>query len=169
MPESTAVYTLPGPGDTDRLGAALAAAIASEKAGIAEKGLAMRLEGDLGAGKTSLVRALLRATGFEGPVKSPTFSLLETYPLFGLTLNHFDFYRFEDPEEFEDAGFRDAFGPGQVTATEWTAKAMPFVPDADIRVTLTAEGTGRRALVEALSPLGSAVLAHLPKDLTTHA
>ena len=168
MSESTA-YSLPGPGDTDRLGAALAAAIAAQKEGIAEKGLAIRLEGDLGAGKTSLVRSLLRASGFEGPVKSPTFSLLETYPLFGLTLNHFDFYRFEDPEEFEDAGFRDAFGPGQVAATEWTARALPFVPDADVRITLSAESRGRRASLEALSPLGSAVLAHLPKDLTTHA
>ena len=120
-----------------------------------------RLEGNLGAGKTSLVRAMLRRLGFAGPVKSPTFSLVETYPVAGLTLNHFDFYRFEEPEEFEDAGFRDLFGPGFVSATEWTEKASPYVPDADLVIELALEGLGRRAVLKGLTPLGEALVAHV--------
>ena len=91
--------SLPHPDDTDRLGAHLADAVLKEADCVADQGLAMRLQGNLGAGKTSLVRAMLRRFGFAGPVKSPTFSLVETYPINALTLNHFDFYRFEEPEE----------------------------------------------------------------------
>ena len=102
---------------------------------------------------------MLRRLGFAGPVKSPTFSLVETYPVAGLTLNHFDFYRFEEPEEFEDAGFRDLFGPGFVSATEWTEKASPYVPDADLVIELALEGLGRRAVLKGLTPLGEALVA----------
>ena len=100
----------------------------------------MRLEGDLGAGKTSLVRAMLRRLGWTGAVKSPTFTLLETYEAGGLKVNHFDFYRFETPEEFEDAGFADLYAAGAVCASEWSSKAAPFVPAADLTVSLAVEG-----------------------------
>ena len=124
---------LPLPDDTDRLGAALADVLIALRPQIdaAESGLAMRLEGDLGAGKTSLVRAMLRRLGWTGAVKSPTFTLLETYEAGGLKVNHFDFYRFETPEEFEDAGFADLYAAGAVCASEWSSKAAPFVPAAD--------------------------------------
>ena len=102
MASLTFEASLPHPDDTDKLGARLADAVSKEAGAVAGHGLAVRLEGNLGAGKTSLVRAMLRRLGFAGPVKSPTFSLVETYPVAGLTLNHFDFYRFEEPEEFED-------------------------------------------------------------------
>lgn len=153
--------SLPHPDDTDRLGAHLADAVLKEADCVADQGLAMRLQGNLGAGKTSLVRAMLRRFGFAGPVKSPTFSLVETYPINALTLNHFDFYRFEEPEEFEDAGFRDLFGPGLICATEWTEQAAPYVPEADLVVELELDGHGRRAVLRALSPLGESIVSHI--------
>ena len=124
MSESVLTLALPTPEDTDRLGARLSDAFGRNAELLREKGFALRLEGNLGAGKTSLVRAMLRAAGFAGPVKSPTFSLVETYPVWGVTLAHFDFYRFEDPIEFEDAGFRDDFAPGTLAVTEWSEKAL---------------------------------------------
>ena len=145
---------LPLPDDTDQLGMRLAAALLA----VHPVGLAIRLEGNLGAGKTSLVRATLRAMGWFGPVKSPTFALVETYPLNGFEFNHFDFYRFEDPSEFEDAGFREMFGPGRICATEWSERAGPDLPEADLIIRLEHEGLGRRAFLRACSEAGSSVL-----------
>ena len=133
---------------TSELGARLARALDSVKSEILEKGLNIKLVGDLGAGKTYLMRSALRALGFEGRVKSPTFSLLETYKVDGFTVNHFDFYRFEDPVEFEEAGFRENYGPGRVVASEWTSKAEPFVPQPDLTITLkNLEGAGGALLL----------------------
>ena len=110
-----------------------------------------------------------RPAGWTGPVKSPTFALVETYPVLNSTFNHFDFYRFEDPMEFEDAGFRDLFGPGQICATEWTQKAEPFVPDADLKISLFIEGLGRRAEITALTPAGERILAAVAEGACEHA
>lgn len=154
---------LPSPEDTDRMGGALARALTEAKPEIDGAGLALRLEGDLGAGKTSLVRAALRALGWSGPAKSPTFTLLETYALAGFVFNHFDFYRFETPEEFDDAGFSEEFGPGRVCATEWSVRAEPFLPPADLIVALAPEGLGRVIEVRAATPAGEVVLEGLRK------
>jgi tRNA threonylcarbamoyladenosine biosynthesis protein TsaE len=90
------------------------------------------LHGDLGAGKTTLVRHLLRALGVAGRIKSPTYAVLEPYELAAYPAWHFDFYRFEDPREWEDAGFRDIFaGPGLKLA-EWPEKAQAVLPPADL-------------------------------------
>lgn len=156
--------TLPAPADTDRLGALIADALRRASQSILARGLALRLEGNLGAGKTSLVRAALRRLGWEGAVKSPTFTLLETYPCGELTLNHFDFYRFEEPEEFEDAGFQDEFRPGAVCATEWSEKAYPYLPPADLTAALSIEGYGRKVEITAQSPLGREILASLSES-----
>ena len=137
---------------TSELGARLARALDSVKSEILEKGLNIKLVGDLGAGKTYLMRSALRALGFEGRVKSPTFSLLETYKVDGFTVNHFDFYRFEDPVEFEEAGFRENYGPGRVVASEWTSKAEPFVPQPDL--------TTRRSFLEGAG--GALLLSFVP-------
>lgn len=154
--------TLPTPEDTDLLGQKLANAILNAHEGIATSGLNIRLKGNLGAGKTSTVRSMLRHLGVTGRIKSPTFTLLETYPLNdGLEAFHFDFYRFEDPEEFLDAGFRENFAPGNITLVEWSEKAYPCLPQADITITLTHLNEGRNALLEAHSELGKTIVAEV--------
>lgn len=116
------------------------------------------LRGDLGAGKTTLSRALIRALGHTGPVKSPTYSLVEVYVISSLYLYHFDFYRFESPEEFLDAGFDEYFNDASVCLVEWPERAEGCVPPADLRLRLYHAGVGR--LLEALadSPKGQACL-----------
>lgn len=157
-------FLLPTPDDTDRLATRVAHAIDAHRAEWMDTGLVLTFDGDLGAGKTTFARAMLRAWGFTGPVKSPTFSLVETYPVLGATMNHFDFYRFETPYEFDDAGFRDLFGPAQICVTEWTEKARPFVPQADVELALRVDGLGRKAFLKALTPLGQALLQDLGEE-----
>lgn len=102
------------------------------------------LHGDLGAGKTTLVRHLLRALGAQGRIKSPTYAVVEPYELPGLQAWHFDFYRFDDPREWEDAGFRDIFaGPGLKLA-EWAEKAGPLLPHADVDIHIALDDDERR-------------------------
>lgn len=151
--------SLPTPDDTDRLGAAAAEALLASRDSIVEHGFALRLEGNLGAGKTSFMRALLRTLGWQGAVKSPTFTLLETYEVAGVAVNHFDFYRFEEPTEFEDAGFRDMYCAGAFCASEWSERAQPYLPAADLVVSLVQEGLGRRVCIDAETPSGAAFLA----------
>jgi tRNA threonylcarbamoyladenosine biosynthesis protein TsaE len=133
----------------------------------------VNLDGDLGSGKTALVRAWLRALGVTGPVKSPTFAVLEPYsvalganvgapglevePDSSLDFYHFDFYRFADSAEFA-AGFREHFAPGAICAVEWPDKAGDRLPPADLTVALAVQGEGRRAQLTARSPLGEACL-----------
>jgi tRNA threonylcarbamoyladenosine biosynthesis protein TsaE len=118
------------------------------------------LHGDLGAGKTTLVRHLLRALGAEGRIKSPTYAVVEPYELPGQPAWHFDFYRFDDAREWEDAGLRDIFaGPGLKLA-EWPEKAAPMLPlaDLDIHIELAGED-GRAVTVRANTPRGAELLA----------
>jgi len=110
-------------------------------------GLKIYLSGDLGAGKTTLVRGVLRALGYRGRVKSPTFTLVELYTLSRLDLYHFDFYRFEDPREWVDAGFREAFDSAAVCVVEWPEKAAAELPPADLAIVLEHCDEGRRAHV----------------------
>ena len=100
----------------------------------------IELHGDLGAGKTTFVRHLLRALGVTGRIKSPTYAVVEPHEMSGpegtLNIWHFDFYRFSDPREWEDAGFRDIFaGPGLKLA-EWPEKAAGHLPVADLALTI---------------------------------
>jgi tRNA threonylcarbamoyladenosine biosynthesis protein TsaE len=138
--------SLPDEEATLALGAALAPFI--------EPGLSIHLRGDLGAGKTTLARGMLRALGHKGPVKSPTYTLVELYELSRLHLHHFDFYRFHDPREWIDAGFRESFnGPG-VTLVEWPEKAGGLLPPADVEIVLEASGSGRNASLRTNSLAG---------------
>lgn len=124
--------------------------------------LQVNLMGDLGAGKTTLVRGVLRGLGYAGRVKSPTYPLLETYRVGDLSLAHFDLYRLEAPEAFIEAGFDESFvGPG-VRFVEWPAQAGRHLPAADWRLTLTEAPQGGRTMsIEALSPDGAVLLADL--------
>ncbi len=151
--------------ETEALAARFARALTKLEDPISQSGFNLRLTGDLGAGKTTFTRALLRALGFTGRVKSPTFELLNEYPVFGATtLRHFDFYRFEAPVEFEEAGFRDLFGPGAICVTEWSNKADPYLPKADLEMTLCIEGLSRDASIACFSELGKSFLKTLQED-----
>lgn len=146
---------------TAQLGNTLAAALLANQTAVAERGCVLGLSGDLGAGKTALVRALLRALGVQGPVKSPTFSLLEPYVVSSLNFYHFDFYRFSDPAEFASAGFRELFGPGSVCAVEWPERVSGALPTADLLLTLQVKDAGREAQLVAQTELGTACLNHV--------
>ncbi|WP_374340375.1 tRNA (adenosine(37)-N6)-threonylcarbamoyltransferase complex ATPase subunit type 1 TsaE [Azonexus sp.] len=149
-PDVTAVFALPDEAATQRVGECLATAI--------QPGLVIFLEGDLGAGKTTLSRALIRALGHAGPVKSPTYSLVEVYVFSSLYLYHFDFYRFESPEEFLDAGFDEYFNDASLCLVEWPERAAGCVPAPDLRLQLHHAGLGRRLQAVADTPKGQACL-----------
>ena len=120
------------------------------------------LHGDLGAGKTSLVRHLLRAMGVQGRIKSPTYALTEVYELPRFTVWHFDFYRFSDPREWEDAGLRETFSGAGLKLVEWPEKAAPHLPVADLDIHLEVlDDASRTALLRAHGDVGAALLAHL--------
>jgi tRNA threonylcarbamoyladenosine biosynthesis protein TsaE len=99
----------------------------------------IELHGELGAGKTTLVRHLLRALGVHERIKSPTYTVVEPHEVGGLAIWHFDFYRFSDPREWEDAGLRDIFaGPGLKLA-EWPENAAALLPTADLVIRIEAD------------------------------
>jgi len=115
----------------------------------------VELEGPLGAGKTTFVRHLLHALGVEGRIKSPTYAVVETYELDHAAISHFDFYRFDDPQEWEDAGLRDLFGAPGLKLVEWAEKAEPLLPVPDLRVTITPHDEAiRRVRYDAMTPKG---------------
>jgi tRNA threonylcarbamoyladenosine biosynthesis protein TsaE len=142
---------LPDEAATLRLGAGLAAGIAP--------GRVLHLSGELGAGKTTVVRGLLRALGYEGRVKSPTYTLVELYSLSSLNLYHFDFYRFEDREEWLNSGFRDYFNPGSACLVEWPERAGDLLAPPDLAVTLEFQGPARRASFDPHTAAGSSWLS----------
>ena len=126
-------------------------------------GMVIWLEGDLGAGKTTLVRGLLRAAGDSGPVKSPTYTLVEVHVVSGLNFYHFDFYRFNQAEEYLDAGLDEYFSGSGICLVEWPDKAAPYLPAADMRIELrvaaNVAGEGRSAQIAAGSARGRTCLA----------
>ena len=101
------------------------------------------LQGDLGAGKTTLVRGFLRAAGYDGVVKSPTYTLVEEYHIGDMTVFHFDLYRVMEPEELEWIGIRDYFNQDVVCFVEWPDKGQGYLPEPDKVVTLAVSGEGR--------------------------
>lgn len=117
-------------------------------------GWVVYLRGDLGAGKTTLVRGLLRALGYEGRVKSPTYTLIESYDLSRFVLQHYDLYRMIDPREWLDAGFRDDCNASTLCMVEWPEKAKGLLPRPDMDIRLEVAGEGRMARIEALSAQG---------------
>lgn len=136
-----------------------------------EPGLVLYLHGDLGAGKTTLVRGLVHALGYGGKVKSPTYTLVENYtiarPTSLLNLYHFDLYRFNDDEEWEAAGFRDYFNAESVCLIEWPEKAENVLPLPDINITFTILASGRKITLDAPTLHGSKCLAQVMKEMNS--
>jgi tRNA threonylcarbamoyladenosine biosynthesis protein TsaE len=142
---------LPDADATMHYGAALAAALTG--------GMIVTLSGELGAGKTTLVRGLLRGLGWTGPVKSPTYTLVEHYPISSLYLYHFDFYRFDEPAEWEDSGFAEYFRPDALCVIEWPERVRGMLPPADVALSLRYQDAGRELLLASGTSAGNACLA----------
>jgi tRNA threonylcarbamoyladenosine biosynthesis protein TsaE len=150
---STLKMHLPDETATRALGARLARVV--------EPGLTLFLHGDLGSGKTTLARGLLRGLGYQGRVKSPTYTLVELYTVSRLNLYHFDCYRFKDPKEWRDAGFNEYFNDASVCLVEWPEKAAGLLPAADLDIALEFAGDGRDLSVRAGTESGNACLHRL--------
>jgi len=160
------ILPLPDEAATAALGGALAQAARTLPA----QAIHVQLSGDLGAGKTTLSRAILRALGHAGKVRSPTYTLCEPYHVARadgspLTVYHFDLYRFADPEEWIDAGFRDCFAEPALSLVEWPEKAGRLLGEPDLHLLLQTDTTaadvtaeGRVAVLHAYTPTGLTLL-----------
>ena len=138
---------------TEALGARLASTL--------RPGNSLYLSGDLGAGKTTLVRGLLHALGHRGTVKSPTYTLVEPYQISDWRLFHWDLYRLADPEELEFLGLRDQLDGQATLLIEWPERGQGELPAADVEIALSYAGEGRACRLIALSSVGQALLADL--------
>ena len=119
----------------------------------------LELSGPLGAGKTTFVRHLLRALGVGGRIKSPTYAVLEPYELPGWRISHFDFYRFDDAREWDDAGFREIFAAPGLKLAEWPENAAGVLPTPDLRLRIDLADASRRELtLQASTPRGAELL-----------
>jgi tRNA threonylcarbamoyladenosine biosynthesis protein TsaE len=151
-------------GATEALGRALARSLPIVAVAATPGGAVLHLTGELGAGKTTAVRALLRTLGVDGPVRSPTYTLIETYALPGLSGIHVDLYRLQSLAEVDELGLRDLQGPGAVLFVEWPERGGASVPAADVVLALHYEGEARKAHLSAMSVLGRAWLDNLRTD-----
>ncbi len=136
-------------------GGRLAEALASLEGGC------VFLQGELGAGKTTLTRGVLAALGHRGAVKSPTYTLVEAYELTPRRVYHFDLYRLGHPEELDYMGIRDYFDGHSLCLVEWPSRGEGFLPAADLRVTLQVQAGGRLVKLESGTDAGAAVCATL--------
>ena len=172
QPLRTQVLDLPDETATDALGESLAFAAADLRPDAQgalrpgpDAGGRIHLQGDLGAGKTALARALIRTCGITGRIKSPSYALLESYKVFNLYLYHLDFYRFSDPREWVDAGFRDILQDNAVVLIEWPEKAGDLLPEPDLDLHLDYCGDGRLATLDARSAKGTLWITTLAPSL----
>jgi tRNA threonylcarbamoyladenosine biosynthesis protein TsaE len=131
---------------TLRLGALLATAL--------EAGMRIYLSGDLGTGKTTFARGLLRGLGYSGRAKSPSYALVESYVISRLYLYHFDFYRFNSPKEWTDSGFDELFDSDAVCLVEWPDKAEGLLPQPDLTLRFSLAAQGRDVTIEARGQKG---------------
>ncbi len=119
------------------------------------------LRGDLGAGKTTLCRGILRKLGYEGAVKSPTFTIVEPYTCNGGQVYHFDLYRLNDPDELEYIGIDEYFSGQSLCLIEWPEKAEGTLPDCDLDIELLLDGKSRRVIISSKSEYGDTILKRL--------
>ena len=129
-------------------------------------GLHLHLHGGLGAGKTTLVRGLLRAMGVQGAVKSPTYTLVEPYQTTHWEVFHFDLYRLGNADEMEFFGVRDYFRQGALCIFEWPARGAGALPAPSLVLTLAVENDGRQLLIEAGDRVGKALAGALKNVLS---
>jgi tRNA threonylcarbamoyladenosine biosynthesis protein TsaE len=121
----------------------------------------MTFSGDIGTGKTTFIRALLQTLGVQTAIKSPTFSLIESYSTKALQLHHFDLYRIVEASELEYLGFRDYFAEPALCFIEWPEHAKDALTGVDVAIRIELKGTGREMQIHALSVTGHAVIACL--------
>lgn len=152
------VYYLKNEQSTEVFGAALAKSLPDD-------GLIIYLHGDLGTGKTTLSRGVIRALGHTGAVKSPTYTLAEPYEFFHFPLYHFDLYRLTHPEEVEFLGVDEYFEPPSVCIIEWPERGRGFLPAADLDISLQTSGNGRRLICRAYTEHGAQVVVRLQAEL----
>lgn len=158
LKNSVIVKTLSWPDEaaTEAFAQRLAAALTRAPSGLQA---CITLHGDLGAGKTTFVRHLLRALGVQGRIKSPTYAVVEPYQVKAGDIWHFDFYRFSDPREWEDAGFRDIFASPGLTLCEWPENAQGVMPTPDLDLHIRVGDDAQRSVtLQANTPLGQALL-----------
>lgn len=133
-------------------------ALAQKLAAHLQPALTVYLAGDLGAGKTTFTRGLLRALGFGGTVKSPTYTIVESYELDRLKIEHFDLYRFQSPDEWMDAGLDELFDAKTIALIEWPQMAEGFVPQANMTIALSVQDEGRLCTITAHNELAQKML-----------
>jgi len=136
-------------------------ALAARLAPLLRPGLRVYLSGELGSGKTTLVRGMLRALGFAGRVKSPSYSLVEPYIISSLYFYHFDFYRFHSEAEWTDAGFEELLDSQAICLVEWPEKAGALLPLPDVAIAFIPATAGRRVLIAAHSEAGGRCVSAL--------
>jgi tRNA threonylcarbamoyladenosine biosynthesis protein TsaE len=159
MPEAPLAFDLPDSGATEALGVALARSFPG-----ADVGAIVHLRGELGSGKTTCARALLHALGVTAPVRSPTYTLVDTYSAGALTFVHVDLYRVQTTTEVEELGLRDMTGPGCLMLIEWPEKGGIAVPRPDLLLQLTYKGDARSAALGAVTAPGRIWLEKLAID-----
>lgn len=160
MPQAPKHWLSATPTETEALGAQLAKGLPVPLGALA----VVYLTGDLGAGKTTLARGFLHALGISGAIRSPTYTLLETYEAAGLTVVHLDLYRLRDPAELEPLGLRDLALPGYVWLIEWAERGAGWLPPPDLDVRLGVGAEGHRVEAHGVSELGVRWLAGMPQS-----
>jgi tRNA threonylcarbamoyladenosine biosynthesis protein TsaE len=153
MTDASCTLVAPDEASMETLGGRLGA--------VCEPGLVVYLQGDLGMGKTTFSRGVIRALGHVGVVKSPTYTLVEAYQLANLQVFHFDLYRLADPEELEFIGIRDYFGDFSVSLVEWPERGLGALPSADLVINIKWEGSGRSLTYTARTERGKRTLARM--------
>jgi tRNA threonylcarbamoyladenosine biosynthesis protein TsaE len=159
MPETSLQLLLPDAEATETLGAALARCYLA-----GPPGATVFFRGELGAGKTTCVRSLLRTLGVTGLIRSPTYTLVETYTPRGLTCVHVDLFRLEGPALVDELGLRDYLAGDCLLMVEWPQNGAAALPVPDLDIDLHYAGDGRRARVSAATPRGRVWHAILSSD-----